>query len=175
MGVAMSKIAFQRAFQEFTEDEIAEVMERTDRVFYPEGTRILREGETNGRIFIILEGSARVVRYAKGGQEEQIAQPLGPGDTFGEMSFIDDMGASATLFANNDMVVKTMDRQLVEEMAAKRSGFKERLYLSLLLTVIRRLRRVDAARLFDTLSPQGSEPRHTGQSAERAHDRAEKP
>jgi hypothetical protein len=53
------------------------------------------------------------------------------------------MGASATLIAKGDVVVKSIDHELVQELANKDSSFLERFYHSLLYTVIRRLRVLD--------------------------------
>jgi CRP-like cAMP-binding protein len=144
----MSKFAFQRAFQELTEAEIATLMARAERYTWPAGARVLREGEQNQRIFIILEGTIRVVRYAREGKEKVLA-PLAPGDCFGEMSFIDGLGASATLLANTDIVAQGIDQRLLDAMLPDHPGLMERIYLSLLHTVIHRLRAVDAALLME--------------------------
>ncbi len=144
----MSKLAFQRAFQELTEAEVTELVEQASRVCFASGTRILREGEINDHIFVILAGTIRVAAYLDDGEERALCDPFGPGDTFGEMSFIDHLGASATLIAETDVTAKVVGRQLIEEMAARQPSFMERLYLSLLFTLIRRLRRIDVALSF---------------------------
>ncbi|CAA7620331.1 cyclic nucleotide-binding domain-containing protein [Magnetospirillum sp. UT-4] len=141
----MSRIAFQRAFQELDDGELDDLIASAERFTFPAGTRILREGEDNARIFVVLEGAIRVVHFEREGAEKKIADPLGPGDAFGEMSFIDEMGASATLIADSDVVAKAAGKDLVAALAARHPGFMERFYLSLLYTVIRRLRRLDAA------------------------------
>jgi len=140
----MSKVAFQRAFQELSEAEIADVMARAERINFPAGTHILREGDQNNAIFVVLEGAIRVACFDRGGEEHALGVSLGPGDTFGEMSFVDGMGASATLIADTDVLTQVIDRAQIDAMAAYRDGFKERIYHSLLYTVVRRLRRMDA-------------------------------
>ncbi|WP_135079617.1 cyclic nucleotide-binding domain-containing protein [Terasakiella sp. SH-1] len=139
----MSKIAFERAFQELSEIEINELMEKSHYLVFQADTEIMREGEDPNQIMVILGGEIRVVRYGQNGKETELSSPLGPGDTVGEMSFIDHMGASATLIANTDVAVKSIDPNLVEEMTKHHQGFRERFYHSLLHTVIRRLRLLD--------------------------------
>ena len=139
----MSKIAFQRAFQELTTDEVASLIDGARHLEYPADSVIMREGENQHRILVILEGAVRVVRLGPSGQETDLADPLGPGDTVGEMSFIDRLGASATLIARSDVVARAIDRDLVEEMMAKDHTFSARFFHSLLITVIRRLRVLD--------------------------------
>ncbi len=144
----MSRVAYQRAFQELTGAEIEMVMAGALRLSYPSEDRIMREGEDQNRILVILDGQVRVVRYARDGREMPLSDPLGPGDTVGEMSFIDGLGASATLIATTDVAVDSIDRDLIAAIAADRPGFQERFYHSLLFTVIRRLRMLDHKVLF---------------------------
>ena len=59
------------------------------------------------------------------------------------MSFIDGIGASATLIAAGKVKAQLVDHTLIEELAGRYPGFRQRFYHSLLLTVIRRLRVLD--------------------------------
>ena len=139
----MSKIAFERAFQELNDAEVAALLERSRLLEFGENEVIMRESENQNRILVILDGDVAVVRLGADGVETELTTPLGPGDTVGEMSFIDEMGASATLIARSPVVVKAIDRELIEKLKAENDSFAERFYLSLLYTVIRRLRVLD--------------------------------
>jgi CRP-like cAMP-binding protein len=70
----------------------------------------------------------------------EFAGPLGTGDFIGEVTFIDGRGASATITADGDVEVITIDRSVIEEMIATDRTFEGRLYKSMLLTMCRRLR-----------------------------------
>ncbi len=144
----MSRVVFNRAFQELTDDEIKFVMEHARVVDFQDGETLIKEGEDAGIIMVILDGSVKVVRLLQDGREKELTDPLIAGDTVGEMSFIDGIGASATLIAKGDVKVKSVDHDMVEEMAATNPSFKERFYHSLLLTVIRRLRVIDYQMVF---------------------------
>lgn len=139
----MSKIAFQRGFQELSDQEINTLMEKSRHLVYQDGAIIMKEGDDHGQIMVVMDGEIRVVRLSSEGKEKDLTDPLGPGDTVGEMSFIDHMGASATLIAKGDVVVKSIDHELISELADKDTTFLQRFYHSLLFTVIRRLRVLD--------------------------------
>ncbi len=139
----MSRIAFERAFQELTDDEIAYVMDHARKVDFEDGATLIREGEDAGIILVILDGKVRVVRLQRDGREKELSDPLMAGDTVGEMSFMDGIGASATLIAAGPVTAQSVDKALVEEMVGRDASFRQRLYHSLLLTVIRRLRVLD--------------------------------
>lgn len=139
----MSKIAFQRAFQELSDDEIKAVMNNAHLLDFAPDSVLIREGNAQDKIMVIMEGKVRVVRFGPQGEEVPLTDPLGPGDTVGEMSFIDHMGASATLVADTPVKVKAIDQDLVASMAAADPTFLGRFYHSLLFTVIRRLRVLD--------------------------------
>ncbi len=144
----MSRIAFQRAFQDLSDDEITYVMKNARTVTFHDGDILIREGEDAGIILVVLDGKVRVVRLLQNGGEKELADPLVAGDTVGEMSFVDGIGASATLIATGNVLVQSVNHSLVEEMAGNDTSFHERFYLSLLRTVIRRLRALDYKMVF---------------------------
>jgi len=146
----MSRVAFQRAFQELNEDEIAYLLENSRKVAFDDGDILIRENEDTGIILVILDGKVRVVRLQGGRTEKELSDPLSAGDTVGEMSFIDHIGASATLIASGTVQTRSIDRDLIAGMGERDPTFRERFYLSLLLTVIRRLRSLDHAMAFPT-------------------------
>ena len=139
----MSKTAYERAFQELNDDEIASVMAMAVRAEFEDGTLIMREGDPQDRILVILDGNIRVVRLGAGGSERDLTDPLGPGETVGEMSFVDRIGASATLIAKGNVTVDVVNRDHIASLTDADPTFAGRFYRSLLLTVIRRLRQLD--------------------------------
>lgn len=63
---------------------------------YPKDTTIVSEGATATALYIVLSGSARIVR---GG--ETVGR-VGPGDFFGELALIEEHSRSATVIAEED-------------------------------------------------------------------------
>lgn len=59
------------------------IAERAVEVAFPTGQRIARQGEIETGFFMIVDGSASVVR------DGEVLARLGPGDFFGELSLLD--------------------------------------------------------------------------------------
>ena len=74
-------------------DDLGAIAERAIEVEFPADHVIARQGEIGTGLFVIIDGSVRVVRDA-----EELAR-LGPGDFFGEMSVIDGLPRVAGVVA----------------------------------------------------------------------------
>lgn len=75
-------------------DDLAAIGERAIEVDFPADHVIARQGEIGTGLFVVIDGTVRVVRD---GQE--LAR-LGPGDFFGEMSVIDGLPRVAQVVAS---------------------------------------------------------------------------
>jgi|1185.fasta_scaffold1155935_1 CRP-like cAMP-binding protein len=73
------------------------------RRFAP-GSTMVRTGEPGKSFFVLLDGSARVVR--RSGR----ARRLGTGDYFGEMALLDGAARSASVVADGEVLALTIDR-----------------------------------------------------------------
>jgi CRP-like cAMP-binding protein len=73
------------------------------RRFAP-GTTLVRAGDSGRSFFVLLDGTAKVVR--SGGR----ARRLGSGDYFGEMSLLDGAPRSADVVAEGEVLALTIDR-----------------------------------------------------------------
>jgi CRP-like cAMP-binding protein len=73
------------------------------RRFAP-GSTMVRTGEPGKSFFVLLDGTARVVR--KSGR----ARRLGVGDYFGEMALLDGAPRSASVVADGEVLALTIDR-----------------------------------------------------------------
>ena len=76
---------------------------------YPEGEVIVREGDHDGRLFVIVSGHAQIIR-GLGSSAEWRLQTLGPRAYFGEMALIDDWTRTASVVAETEMQVLTLER-----------------------------------------------------------------
>ena len=74
------------------------------RRFAP-GSSIVRSGDAGRAFFVLLDGSARVVR--PGGRPRR----LGIGDYFGEMALLDDAPRSADVLAEGEVLALTIERK----------------------------------------------------------------
>jgi hypothetical protein len=70
------------AFDRFTEDEAQRCIARSNIITCAPGDRVLKRGGAARNIFVVLDGSLEVL------DDDRIVGTLGPGDVFGEMSFL---------------------------------------------------------------------------------------
>ena len=132
--------AFAAAFTELSEDEIKLLRQAsTESVFSP-GSEILVEGQLLDVIYVIVKGRLRVTHSMTLGRGGEFVTPLGPGEIIGEMSFMDGLGASATLIADGEVTVQGFGHDVAEELSTSDAEFSSRFYHSLLLVEVKRLR-----------------------------------
>src|SRR4051812_5136489 len=99
------------------------------------GRDLVREGDTSDELFILIEGTARVVR---GGG---VVDTLGPGDFFGELALLDPAPRNATVTATSELDLLVLSRSEFERVLTKAPGLTR----SLLAGMARRLRHHERA------------------------------
>lgn len=100
-------------------------------------TVIVKEGGEGNFIYFVLEGLLGVYTASLGDRE--IAR-LGPGQIFGEMSFLEDRPASATVKTIEESHLLAIRREDLEAKLGADSALGARLFKSLAITSARRLR-----------------------------------
>lgn len=98
-------------------------------------TKIVREGEPGDSFFLLLEGSAMARPPGKRGVK------LGVGDFFGELALLDNCPRSATVEAQEEVLVARIGRRDFLKMLEK----EPKVCLSLLHTLATRLRTSQAS------------------------------
>ena len=91
-------------FNQLSKRELAMVAQQTDEVDIEAGSVLAREGDFGHEFFVIIDGTAEVLRG-----DEVIAE-LGPGEFFGEMALLDEERRMATVKAISAMRVLVMTR-----------------------------------------------------------------
>lgn len=76
---------------------------------YPEGEKIISEGEQDGSLFVIINGEVEVIKNS-GQKSEKCLRRLGPLCYFGEMALIDDLIRSASVVARKDTRALCIDQ-----------------------------------------------------------------
>jgi len=125
-------------FENLDADELAEVTKRLVHQQYPAGTKILEEGYGGLNLFILLEGRVKVFR--KMGDRQVLITPLVPPQTFGEISVIDGEPASATVEAEDDVVVLALHRDDFYELMDSSWPLQAKIMRNLLREMCRRIR-----------------------------------
>jgi CRP-like cAMP-binding protein len=125
-------------FSTLTETDLAKIANMTNRYVFHEGDVIIREGEPDKRLFVIVNGLVEVIKDL-GGKNERRVRNLGPYCYFGEMALIDDLVRSASILAREDVQVLCLDgwdlRQEIEKYPA--------LSFDLLQMLSRRIRAIE--------------------------------
>jgi CRP-like cAMP-binding protein len=83
---------------------------RADEVEVQPGRLVCRKGDSAHELYVIEEGTAKVVR------DEQYLDELGPGDFFGEMGVIDDAPRNAHVVATTAMTLMILSGAALREL-----------------------------------------------------------
>lgn len=101
-------------FAEFSQDEIIEFIRHADKSVFKAGNLIIREGEPGLFMYIIVSGSAKIVKQVD--DREECLTVLSSGEAFGEMALIDNMERSASVKAISDCTLLRISASSVREM-----------------------------------------------------------
>ena len=86
-------------FRSVSRKGLRSIVQATTELEVPARKELVREGDMGRHLYVIVEGTASVIR---GGQK---VADLGPGDFFGELAFLDHSPRTATVTATSDMRV----------------------------------------------------------------------
>ena len=125
-------------FHFLTSDDLRLLAEKAKRVTYAAGETVLNEGfETKG-IFVLRSGRVKIEKRIS--KTPYAIAVLGPGEVFGEVSFIDSRMASASVVAIEASEADVLERTDVFSLLASVPGLSSRFYQSLALKLSERLR-----------------------------------
>jgi len=96
-------------FRGLTSDQLAAVARRLRPLKVPAHRDIMMSDQPGEAVYIILSGTLKVHAEQPGGRDVVLSL-LGPGQTVGEMSIIDNVGRSASVLALEDTTLLWMDR-----------------------------------------------------------------
>lgn len=108
-------------FAGFTQHDARDLLTHATRVDIMPGTCVVSELDGGREFYIVLSGDFSVVKKLPSGKDKIIAQ-LHPGDTFGEMSFLDGRQRAASVIADSRGLLLQFERSglmKIPETAAK--------------------------------------------------------
>ncbi|HVC42949.1 MAG TPA: cyclic nucleotide-binding domain-containing protein [Candidatus Saccharimonadales bacterium] len=94
---SVEKLKATRLFEGLSKKEIREVARVSREIEHAAGEKVVEEGAPGVGFHLILAGRARVTRNGRTLRE------LGPGDSFGDISLIDDGPRSASVIAEQPL------------------------------------------------------------------------
>ncbi len=99
---------------------------------------LFKQGTVPDGLYIVTEGEVRIER-SDHMRSAHLAR-LGPGSVLGEMSFLDQSGASASVAADGKVEILFVESRELSQLLESDQGFAARFYHSLATTLSRRLR-----------------------------------
>lgn len=121
---------------------------------WPAGQVIYEEGDPAHELFVVVKGHLRV-RKSMGVGELGLTE-LGPGDFFGEMSFLDMQPRSATVQAIDEVQMWRLDYRALREAYKGNIKCYTLVVMNIAREMSRRLRRADQSRM--AIQPQNVKP-----------------
>lgn len=89
----LEELARVPIFTDLSQRQLRRVLRSTEEYTYSDGATFVKEGSRTHQLFVVLEGTARVLRRGR-----TVAR-LQPGDFFGDISLIDGLPRTATVEA----------------------------------------------------------------------------
>ena len=128
----------EKAFDYLTDDDRALLEEKGEIINVETDQLILEAGERRRALYVILEGSCRVVQTIKG-NDETIAV-LAQNEFFGDMNFLEGLGASANVLADEPTRLLIITPEETQTLLTADTDLAMRFYHSLAINLSRRLR-----------------------------------
>ncbi len=132
-----------------TEAERVLLHAQMQQSFHRAGDVLVRAGEPSDRLMVVLQGTAAVIVEAADGTRVRVAG-VRRGATIGEMGFLDQAPRSATVLAQEDLLVASLSRASFEQLGRSHPALVHKLLTNIALDVAARLRhtnRLASARL----------------------------
>lgn len=133
------KRSFGDVFSHLHAEEESYLLKSADTRVYEPDEVIVEEDRRPDAIFVIEKGSVRVIRRSISDKRFEITH-MTRGDIFGEMSFLDDAPASASVVAETVVQTLCITESMVQALLRGDPSFGGRFYHSLALTLAARLR-----------------------------------
>ncbi len=114
----------------------------TDIRDVPAGSAVFREGDSGSELYFLLSGRLSIYLSRSGKQGTRVVTFL-PGNTFGDVAFIDGRARTASAVADVDCSVLMLSRTGLDRLAQVAPDVVARIYASLALDIAGRLRSTD--------------------------------
>jgi|PlaIllAssembly_1097288.scaffolds.fasta_scaffold41204_2 CRP-like cAMP-binding protein len=96
---------------------------------YSAGDIIFHEGESGKAVYVVLEGSVKIIKESN--LENKILSVLGPGSHFGELALIGHTSRFATAVAEKDSLLLIMYKSYFDDLIRYNSATSARILLNL--------------------------------------------
>jgi CRP-like cAMP-binding protein len=139
-----------RFFSDLNPGEMEILAEWISAYSFPTGTFILKEGNQENCLCILVEGAIDIYKYAEPDKHLKIAS-IKPGETIGEMGVVDGQPFSASAIATVNSVVMMITRDDFDRLTDKHETLGVKLLRKISVTISSRLRNT-TGRLADMMA-----------------------
>jgi len=136
-------------FKGLTEDDLKKIHANCQRLKFKETDILIREGQSNSAIFIVINGQMEVCLPEQNG-EIKYKRPTkvklaieNEGDFFGEYSFIDSKPASASVIATQAGELIKITKHNLDNILENNDRIAKTVYLNILKILVERLRHIN--------------------------------
>lgn len=137
-------------FEELTDDEINEVSELIEIRSAKAGEVFIRQDEPVGTLFLLKTGCAKVVLQDET-EEEEVLAVIQDGEVVGELGLIDRLAPSATVAAEEDLVLYAISYEEINKLMGSNVNIGYKILRALAKTLVQRLRDTDQSLSFARL------------------------
>ncbi len=130
-------------FRELTDAEREVIESRMTQQLYPRGEVIVKAGDPSDALLLVLQGTASVfIHETREGMPDRDIRLAGVrrGATIGEIGFLDGDVRSATVIAQEDVVISSISRAAFDDLSATHPPIVQRLLSNLTVDLATRLR-----------------------------------
>ena len=125
------------------------ISDKAKRVSFKAGEHLVERGRRTHGVYLILKGKARVEIPSQG-----TSPSIGAGEICGELSFLDELPASATVVAGEEVETYYLDRPALIALFELFPHLASRFYHSLASNLCRRLRDVIDTKQVPVIAPE---------------------
>lgn len=120
-------------FSELSKKELKNIASLMTPIRVKAGRHLTEEGAPGREFMIIVEGTATVKRKGR------VLAQLGPGDFFGELAVVAGVPRTATVIADTDMTIETLNRREFSSLLDE----SPRIAKKILVGAVRRLHEIE--------------------------------
>lgn len=132
-------MAMFKVLKYLKDEEFKALLQGAERAAFQPGEALIRQGEEHTNLFIVVQGEVKITR-AHDDFVLEISRH-GPGEIFGDMSFLEGLPANVNVVAGDaEVLAVVISHAYIERHAQEDPGFGARFYQSLAAILSKRLR-----------------------------------
>jgi len=129
----------QQLINFLTDEDMGLLEANAEMLSYKANAQIINQQNENTGVFWVRKGIVRVELSRL--YQDIVVAGIGPGEMFGEMSFLmDDHKSTSAVVAHEDVEAMFIDRQALDKLLNKNDGLAARFYKTAAITLAQRLK-----------------------------------